>query len=452
MKIHKTVEIFANIIYNNYEVICLKSVQKMLFVSLSVALASLVNLGLLGSDFVVSAGIIIFVIFLYHYDDMSPVPLGILSGIMVFVMRVAVHELTYGDGFNSAVTYIIEFIFYIIYSLFFKLLIKKEIKNNLGVLFVKLIVCDFGANFVEGLIRYFILTKPYLVDVIPSLLIVSVVRSVTILTVINALNYYGMLLTKREHEERYKKLLYLTSKLKSELFWIEKNMENIEQVMTQSYELFEQIKNNEDNESWANKALTIAKDIHEIKKENGLVVRGIKDITQNELKDNGMEYKDINNILLETMKRESKIFNKNIEFEFDVGENFYTSKHYYLMSVLRNLITNSMDAVEESQNNAKISVIHKIHGQEHVFKVSDNGAGIEEEDLKQIFSPGFSTKINYNTGEINRGLGLSIVQYIVEEQLNGKIDVNSKVGFGTNFIIIIPKIFLEEDVDENIHC
>jgi two-component system sensor histidine kinase YcbA len=423
----------------------------MFFVSLSIAFASLVNLGLLGSDFVVSAGIIIFVIFLYHYDDMSPVPLGILSGIMVFVMRVVVHELTYGDAFNSAVTYIIEFIFYIIYSLFFRLFIKKEIKNNLGVLFVALIICDFGANFVEGLIRYYILTKPSLVEVIPSLLVVSVVRSVTILIVLNALNYYGMLLTKREHEERYKKLLYLTSKLKSELFWIEKNMENIEKVMTQSYELFEQIRSNEEKESWANKALTIAKDVHEIKKENGLVVRGIKDITQNELKDSGMEYKDINNILLETMKRESKINNKNIDFQFDLGENFYTSKHYYLMSVLRNLIMNSMDAIEESQNNAKISVIHKIHDQEHVFKVSDNGEGIEEDDLKQIFSPGFSTKINYDTGEINRGLGLSIVQYIVEEQLNGKVDVKSKIGFGTDFIIRIPKIFLEEVTDENIH-
>lgn len=429
----------------------MKSVQKMFLASLSIALASLVNIGLLGSDFVVSAGIIIFVVFLYNYDDMSPVPLGIMSAMMVFIMRIAFHEITYGYVSGSVVSYMIEFVFYIIYTLFFSLLIKKESKDNLGVFFLALIICDFGANFIEGLIRYFVLTKPSIAEVIPSLIAVSIVRSVTILIVLNALNYYGMLLTKREHEERYKKLLYLTSKLKSELFWIEKNMENIENVMTQSYELFEQIRNNEDKESWENKALTIAKDVHEIKKENGLVVRGIKDITENELNDSGMEYKDINNILLETMKRESKIHNKNIDFQFVGGENFYTSKHYYLISVLRNLIMNSMDAVEESQNDAKISVVHQIYDQEHIFKVSDNGSGIEEEDLKQIFSPGFSTKINYDTGEINRGLGLSIVLYIVEEQLGGKVEVNSKAGFGTDFIIRIPKIFLEETKDENIH-
>ncbi|KAF5028192.1 Sensor histidine kinase GlnK [anaerobic digester metagenome] len=259
------------------------------------------------------------------------------------------------------------------------------------------------------------------------------------------------MLTKREHEDRYKKLLWLTSQLKTEIFWIEKNMDNIEKVMSQSYNLFEQISNNKNKDNWANNALNIARDVHEIKKENGLVVRGIKSITENKLNDNGMEYKDINNILLETMIRESKNINKHIEFEFIMGENFYTEKHYYLMSVLRNLIMNSMDAISESQFDAKISVVHSVDEIDHIFQISDNGSGINENDINEIFSPGFSTKINYDTGEINRGLGLSIVQYIVEEQLKGEVKVNSKLGIGTIFNINIPKIILEEKSNENIH-
>ena len=47
-----------------------------------------------------------------------------------------------------------------------------------------------------------------------------------------------------------------------------------------------------------------------------------------------------------------------------------------------------------------------------------------------IYEAGFSTKINYETGKINRGLGLSITKDIIENKLKGKIKVQSKVGRG----------------------
>ena len=211
-----------------------------------------------------------------------------------------------------------------------------------------------------------------------------------------------MMITKREHEDRYKRLLWLTSQLKTEAYWLEKNMDNIKKVMKQSYDLFEQITTDKNKGSWAKSALNIARDVHEIKKENGLAVRGIKGITEGEFVDKGMDYRDINNILLETMKRESARTDKQIEFDFTVGQNFYTDKHYYLMSVLRNLIMNSMDAISVDQRDGKISLVHSVDEKAHIFYIWDNGAGIDENDMKLIFSPGFSTKINYDTGEINR--------------------------------------------------
>lgn len=39
--------------------------------------------------------------------------------------------------------------------------------------------------------------------------------------------------------------------------------------------------------------------------------------------------------------------------------------------------------------------------------------------MEQIFEPGFSTKINYETGEVNRGLGLSLVKDFIELRLGG---------------------------------
>ena len=63
----------------------MKHYKKTIFVSIIVALASQISIGLITSDFRVSAGIIFFVLFLSYYEELKPIPLGILSGIMVFI-------------------------------------------------------------------------------------------------------------------------------------------------------------------------------------------------------------------------------------------------------------------------------------------------------------------------------------------------------------------------------
>ena len=82
-----------------------------------------------------------------------------------------------------------------------------------------------------------------------------------------------MLLRKEEHENRYKRLLWLTSQLKTEMYWMGKNSDNIEKVMADSYKLFEMINQDEDRKV-GERAVNIARNIHEIKKENSLVIRG----------------------------------------------------------------------------------------------------------------------------------------------------------------------------------
>ena len=77
-----------------------------------------------------------------------------------------------------------------------------------------------------------------------------------------------------------------------------------------------------------------------------------------------------------------------------------------------------------------------------MIEICDNGPGIAKEDLPEIFHPGFSTKINYSTGEISRGLGLNLVQDLITSQLHGSICVASSPG-NTTFTIQIPKNELE---------
>ena len=67
------------------------------------------------------------------------------------------------------------------------------------------------------------------------------------------------------------------------------------------------------------------------------------------------------------------------------------------------------------------------------FKVIDTGIGIDEEKMEQIFAPFFTDK---NRGT---GLGLAIVKNIIDEH-KGTIRVESKIGEGTTFTVVIPGI------------
>ena len=64
--------------------------------------------------------------------------------------------------------------------------------------------------------------------------------------------------------------------------------------------------------------------------------------------------------------------------------------------------------------------------------VSDRGCGIPEERIAEIFEPFVSSK-----GDQGYGLGLPTVR-AVAEQHDGRVDVDSKVGGGTTFRIVLP--------------
>jgi two-component system NtrC family sensor kinase len=68
-----------------------------------------------------------------------------------------------------------------------------------------------------------------------------------------------------------------------------------------------------------------------------------------------------------------------------------------------------------------------------VIKVTDTGKGIPEANLDRIFDPFFTIKpVGKGTG-----LGLSICYGIIEK-MGGKIEVQSKMGSGTTFLIYMP--------------
>lgn len=100
-----------------------------------------------------------------------------------------------------------------------------------------------------------------------------------------------------------------------------------------------------------------------------------------------------------------------------------------IQDVLLNLILNGISAI---QNKGQIEIqMQQGPGRELRIRVSDDGQGIAEAHLGQIFNPFFSTK------KEGTGLGLSISKRIIETH-GGSIRVESRVGEGTTFFIEIP--------------
>lgn len=101
-----------------------------------------------------------------------------------------------------------------------------------------------------------------------------------------------------------------------------------------------------------------------------------------------------------------------------------------LKQALLNLVVNGADAID-NRDEGKISIISKHDADHFHILVSDNGCGISEDDLEEIFNPFFTKKPK------GTGLGLTVVNNIIKAH-GGIITVESSVGKGTTFDITLP--------------
>ncbi|MBI5044124.1 MAG: GAF domain-containing protein, partial [Nitrospirae bacterium] len=157
---------------------------------------------------------------------------------------------------------------------------------------------------------------------------------------------------------------------------------------------------------------------------------------------------NINDIVEKTVifvEYEAKKKGIKIDREFDNELPMIKVDNEQIKQVLLNLIINAIDAVN---GRGRISI--KTHKAAHALspcgkigkgeyvqiEITDNGAGIPEENLERIFNPFYTTKYASKERE-GTGLGLAIVQEIVTEHC-GFIQVRSELGKGSTFLVNLP--------------
>lgn len=102
--------------------------------------------------------------------------------------------------------------------------------------------------------------------------------------------------------------------------------------------------------------------------------------------------------------------------------------------MLLNLLENG---IKYGKEKGTITLSVKQNEEATILSVKDNGIGIPEEALPHIFDRFY--RVDASRTRNGSGLGLSIVKWIVETH-QGTIDVHSKLGHGTEFIISVPKL------------
>jgi signal transduction histidine kinase len=105
----------------------------------------------------------------------------------------------------------------------------------------------------------------------------------------------------------------------------------------------------------------------------------------------------------------------------------------YLQQVFLNLINNSMDAMPQGGALRIEMRLADGGGREVAVRVADNGAGMSPDTMAHVFDPMFTTK-RMGTGT---GLGLAICDQIVRQH-GGTIHVESELGQGTTFTLVLP--------------
>ncbi|HKL75256.1 MAG TPA: transporter substrate-binding domain-containing protein [Halanaerobiales bacterium] len=179
-----------------------------------------------------------------------------------------------------------------------------------------------------------------------------------------------------------------------------------------------------------NKSEDMEKHFKEIEKSIEKISRIIDDLLNTSHSGNDQkEWININNYVKRIFSLHKNLMdNINWIINGDRDIEIYINKDR-LEYILFNLISNAVDAI---QKDGKINIDYGIKNDKFNIIVKDNGKGIKDKNLENIFNPFFTTK---SPGE-GTGLGLYIV-YTEVEKMNGEINVESEKGKGTIFEITL---------------
>ncbi|MDR0516816.1 MAG: response regulator [Fibromonadaceae bacterium] len=157
---------------------------------------------------------------------------------------------------------------------------------------------------------------------------------------------------------------------------------------------------------------------------------------------------EIANVICDTARLNVMRNTKQIKFELKIDENLpvkLIGDELCIKQILNNLLSNAFKYTEKGE--VKFSIMAE-KGKEQddaviVFKVSDTGQGMTEEQASKLFTTEY-VRFNLETNRLieGTGLGISIVYHLVQ-MMQGTISVESKLGKGSVFTVRLPQKIID---------
>lgn len=417
--------------------------QRILVAALCIALASQINFQTYTPGFILTLSVFLLPVFLYFNADLNPIHLSlaiafaspIFRGILLFI----------SNDFNDG--HIIRFVatdmaFYICYGLIYYLLYWRHGQRSNSSFLLTIVLCDYLSNLLEvSLLTGF---SNYSYHLFQLLFVTALVRSLCSCLLAFLYHYFTLMMRKESHEQRYYHFIWSASAVKSEVYFMKKNIAEIENIMKNAYLLNQQLQQSNVSESQQTMALEIARDVHEVKKDYQNVVLGLGD-TFNDTQSAPMQLSDILKVTVNYIQESIHQKHQHVVLDVHRQTDLVIPNHYYVVSILSNLIFNGIDAIGDRAHGL-VQLTVDDDDDTLLIDVSDNGDGMDDATRQLIFQPGFTTKFNADTGNVYRGIGLSHVKIIIEEQFGGTISVESTQGKGTIFHLKLNKQKLRQEV------
>lgn len=403
---------------------------------ISVPIAGELNFYPFQTDFRVSLGTPAFFLFLLWLRSPSPLTSGLLVGSSVTIFRMGL-ELALEPLWNWGAAFQHHypvFFYYLTYAITFAA-VRMNHRHNRPLLVGALgVACEIAATLVELLLRYSATDQTTTYATWNQIVLIAFFRSFFVLGFFNLVKLRQSQASEEHKRKENEKMLMLISELYEETIQLKKTLHNAENITRDSYELYQSLNEAQHvfHEDLAQKALRIAGEVHEIKKDNQRIYAGLSSLISHE--SDYMQVDELADIVLRSNKKYARSLGKKIDFTLQTEGIFPLCHVYTALSLFNNLVANAVEAIKE-QGIIRIGV--KREKDVIIFSVADNGPGIAPKYREKIFMPGYTTKFD-KAGNPSTGIGLAYVNQETERLL-GNVQVQDNTeGTGSVFTITLP--------------
>jgi len=383
-----------------------------------------------------SIGTVLFVYTVLSLNQLLTIPTALMVGFIVFLLRLTLDHLILLPGesllfclphhFSGALGFMLLGLF-----LYFGKIGERERRFSL-VFILYLVLAVMASNLGEALIRL----SP--AEVIGGggfiyLPLVSAVQVFFVFSLFSINQFQKTMVLDEQQRVSEENLLLIAAELYDELFYMQKSMENIENIMAKSYNLHKKLREmNLSDRSLEVAALKVAQEVHEVKKDTVRILAGIGEVIEIRKDRPIMKLAEVLDLVIKTNSSYAMSLGKKVHINIFNEADLQVSQIYPLLAILNNLVSNAVEAIAvEGYIDLRVRI------RSHILRISvcDNGNPIREGSRRLIFEPGFTTKFNAD-GVPSTGIGLAYVKGLVE---NFRGRVYLRTGEGEKcFVMLIP--------------